>query len=72
MARKHPPSQETEPSPAVKPAKGDDGKMTTSLRIPREMLAELKVLSVKQRLRVNDVILQAIENHIQLHGRRAA
>ncbi len=44
----------------------------TSLRIDRDVLAELKVLAVQQRVRANDVILQAIENHLQLHGRRAA
>jgi hypothetical protein len=46
--------------------------MTTSLRIRPEMLAELKVLALQKRVRVNDVILEAIENHLTLHGRRAA
>jgi predicted DNA-binding protein len=46
--------------------------MTTSLRIKPEMLGELKMLALQQRVRVNDVILEAIENHLALHGRRAA
>jgi hypothetical protein len=71
VARKTPP-QDPEPSPATKPAKADDGKMTTSLRIKPDLLAELKVLAVQRRCRVNDVILEAIENHLALNGRRAA
>jgi len=71
VARKTSP-QDTEPSPATKPAKVDDGKMTTSLRIKPDLLAELKVLAVQRRCRVNDVILEAIENHLALNGRRAA
>ena len=46
--------------------------MTTSLRIKPDLLAELKVLAVQSRCRVNDVILEAIENHLTLNGRRAA
>ena len=46
--------------------------MTTSLRIKPETLAELKMLALQKRVRVNDVILEAIENHLALHGRRAA
>ena len=65
-------SQDAEPSPVTKQAKGDDGKMTTSLRIKPDLLAELKVLAVQRRCRVNDVILEAIENHLALNGRRAA
>jgi hypothetical protein len=59
------------PPPPAK-ARADDGKMTTSLRIRPAMLAELKVLALQKRVRVNDVILEAIENHLILHGRRAA
>jgi hypothetical protein len=62
---------ESAPQPAAK-AKADDGKMTTSLRIRPAMLAELKMLALEKRVRVNDVILEAIENHLTLHGRRAA
>ena len=71
LARKTPPATEPVPPPPAK-ARADDGKMTTSLRIRPAMLAELKVLALQKRVRVNDVILEAIENHLILHGRRAA
>jgi hypothetical protein len=65
------PAPEPAPQQAAK-AKLDDGKMTTSLRIRPAMLAELKMLALQKRVRVNDVILEAIENHLAVHGRRAA
>jgi hypothetical protein len=46
--------------------------MTTSLRIKPDVLAELKLLALQKRVRVNDVILEAIENHLAMHGRRSA
>ena len=72
LAKKVPVQGEPAPPPAAKPGRADDGKMTTSLRIKPDLLAELKVLAVQQRVRVNDVVLQAIENHLALHGRRNA
>jgi hypothetical protein len=50
----------------------DDGKVTTSLRIRPEVLSELKVLAVQRRCRVNDLILEAIDNYLALNGRRNA
>jgi hypothetical protein len=58
--------------PAEPPAKAADDKTTTSLRLERGLLAELKVLAVQQHCRVNDVILEAIRNHLELNGRKAA
>jgi hypothetical protein len=46
--------------------------MTTSLRIRPELLSELKVLAVQRRCRVNDVVVEAIENLLALNGRRTA
>jgi adenylate cyclase len=46
--------------------------LATSLLIERERLEELKLLALRRRLRVNDVILEAIENHLAMHGRRPA
>jgi predicted DNA-binding protein len=46
--------------------------MTTSLRIRPELLSELKVLAVQRRCRVNDVVVEAIENLLELNGRRTA
>jgi hypothetical protein len=43
--------------------------MTTSLRIQPELLAELKVLALQKRVRVNDLILEAIRNYLAMHGR---
>jgi hypothetical protein len=71
LAKKVAPAPEPAPPPAAK-AKSGDGKMTTSLRIKPEVLAELKLLALQKRVRVNDVILEAIENHLAMHGRRAA
>lgn len=72
LAQKSPAAAETAPASAAKPAKPDDGRITTSLTLSRETLAELKVLAVHRRVRVNDVILEAIANHLSLNGRRAA
>ena len=47
-------------------------KRATSLRIEPEVLGRLKLLAVQQRKRVNDVILEAIENHLAAHERHAA
>ena len=58
--------------PQVPRRKVDDEKMTTSLRIKPETLGELKVLALQKRVRVNDVILEAIEDYLALHGRRDA
>jgi hypothetical protein len=60
------------PAPAKKPPKVDDGSITTSLRIQRDMLAELKALALHQRVSVKDVVLEAAKNHLSLHGRRTA
>jgi hypothetical protein len=53
-------------------ARGRRRQMTTSLRIQPELLAELKLLALQKRVRVNDVILEAIRNHLAMHGRHAA
>jgi hypothetical protein len=64
LATKRPP--EPEPPPAAK-AKYDDGKMTTSLRIEPGKLGRLKMLALRRRVRVNDVILQAIDDYLAVH-----
>lgn len=68
------PSVALEPAsaPEAKPPKVDDGSITTSLKIRRDVLAELKALALQRRCRVNDLILEAIDNHLALNGRRAA
>jgi hypothetical protein len=59
-------------APAAKPPKVDDGSITTSLKVQRQLLADLKSLAVLRRCSVNDVIVEAIENHLALNGRRSA
>jgi NRPS condensation-like uncharacterized protein len=59
-------------APAAKPPKADDGNITTSLKIPRDLLKELKSLAIDRRVRVNDVVLEAIVNHLALNGRKTA
>jgi hypothetical protein len=46
--------------------------MVTSLRLAPELLAALKVLAVRERSRVNDVIIEAIRNHLALKGQPVA
>jgi hypothetical protein len=53
-------------------AKPASTKLATSLRIEPEMLLQLKALALQKRIRVNDLILEAIENYLALHGKRAA
>ena len=59
---------EPEPQP-VAPAKArhEDGKMTTSLRIEPDKLGRLKMLALRRRVRVNDLILQAIDDYLAVH-----
>jgi hypothetical protein len=51
------------------PAKASqgDGKMTTSLRIEPDKLGRLKILALRRRVRVNDIILQAIDDYLAVH-----
>jgi hypothetical protein len=60
------------PAPTTKRPKTDNGKLVTSLHIKPELMVELKVLAVQRRCRVNDVVVEAIENLLALNGRRAA
>ena len=57
---------------AAKPPKADDGNITISLKTPRDLLKELKSLAIDRRVRVNDVVLEAIVNHLALNGRKTA
>ena len=73
LAQKQP-AAAAEPAAArtAKSPKTDDGKMQTSLRISPELMAGLKLLAVQRRCRVNDVVVEAIENILELNGRRTA
>jgi hypothetical protein len=52
----------------------DDGKVATSLRIDPELLGALKLIAVRERCRVNDLVTDGIRHIIALHkqGRSAA
>jgi predicted HicB family RNase H-like nuclease len=65
---------ESAPPPAVKPAKkvADDGKMTTSLRIDPEKLEALKIIALRERVRVNELVIRGIDHIIALHKQSQA
>lgn len=71
LAQKQPVAAAAERAPAAMP-KVDDGKITSSLRMSPHLWSELKVLAVQRRCRVNDLIVEAIENHLALNGRKTA
>ena len=66
LARKEP--EPVAAAPVERPAKAPDTRMVTSLRIEPELLVALKALAVRERRRVNDVIIEAIRNHLALKG----
>jgi hypothetical protein len=43
----------------------------TSLHIEPELLVGLKALAVHERRRVNEVVIEAIRNHLALKGQAA-
>jgi len=46
----------------------DDGRMTTSVRLRLEVMEGLKILAIRQRVRVNDVLSAAAENYLAANG----
>jgi len=58
-------------SPAPAKAKADDGKITTSLRIDTDKLEALKIIALRERVRVNDLVLEGIDHVIGLRRGRA-
>ena len=75
LAQKQPPPvAAAEPAPAsrAKPPKVDEGTITTSLRIKRELLADLKGLALQRRCSVNDLLVQGAEDILALNGRKSA
>jgi uncharacterized protein (DUF4415 family) len=55
---------------ASKPAKARDTRTITSLRIDPEILVRLKVAAARERLRVNEVVVEAILDRLELLERR--
>jgi hypothetical protein len=50
----------------------DNDKLVTSLYIKADLMTELKVLAVQRRCRVNDLIVEGVENLLALNGRKTA
>ena len=59
-------------APAIKRPKVDNDKLVTSLYIKADLMTELKVLAVQRRCRVNDLIVEGVENLLALNGRKTA
>jgi len=74
LARKEPapPLELTSPTPVEKPAKAPDTRLVTSVRLEPELMIELKAQAVRERARLNDVIVRAIRNYLTAKGQRAA
>ena len=62
--------QQTPPPVVAKPAKAPDTRTITSLRIDPELLIRLKVAAARERVRVNEVIVDAIMDRLELLERR--
>jgi hypothetical protein len=50
----------------------DSDKVVTSLHLKADLMADLKLLALQRRRRVNDMVVEAIENLLALNGRRPA
>jgi hypothetical protein len=68
LARKEPtpPLELTSPAPAEKPAKAPDTRLVTSVRMDPELMIRLKAQAVRERARLNDLIVMAIENYLTM------
>jgi hypothetical protein len=61
---------QTPPKVASKLPKAPDTRTITSLRIDPEMLVRLKVAAARERMRVNEVVVDAIRDRLELLERR--
>jgi hypothetical protein len=62
--------QQTPAVVVAKPAKARDTRTITSLRIDPEILIRLKVAAARERVRVNEVVVDAILDRLELLERR--
>jgi predicted HicB family RNase H-like nuclease len=62
--------QQTPMAVMEKPAKAPDTRTITSLRIDPEILVRLKVAAARERVRVNEVVVDAIMDRLELLERR--
>ena len=72
-ARKDEPEPPPPPPAAERPSKVADTRVVTSVRMDPDLMIGLKSLAVRERTRVNDLIVEAIKNLLALkgHGRAA-
>lgn len=56
-----------EQAPTGKPK---DGRITTTLRIEPERLEALKIIAAKNRVKVNDLLLDGAAHILALHGHK--
>ena len=57
-----------EPAPVAAAPKAADAKLATTLRIEPEKLERLKVIAVRQRKRVNDLVLEGVDHVLALYA----
>jgi hypothetical protein len=58
--------------PGARSGRQDGRKATTSLRIEPERLEALKIIALRERVRVNDLVLEGIDHVIGLRRGKAA
>ena len=64
--------------PVISPIFGEpakttgDGRMSTSFRIEPERLEALKIIALRERVRVNELVVRGIDHIIALHNQGRA
>ena len=66
------PALELASPPVERLAKPPDTRVVTSVRMDPELMIGLKSLAVRERTRVNDLIVEAIKNLLALKGQGRA
>jgi hypothetical protein len=63
----------TAPTEQPRRAPGPDlGIRATTIKLPVPTLTALKTMAVERRVPTNDLMVEAIEDFLRLHGRRVA
>jgi hypothetical protein len=71
LATKTPPAPVAPPAPpptAEPPPKPKPDVIATTIRIDPERLEKLKVIAVRRRIRVNELLLEGVDHVIALHN----
>lgn len=56
------------PEAPAKPVRLTDQRINTTLRIEPEKLERLKIIAAKRRVRVNELLLEAVDHVLALHS----